>query len=79
MELSIKFFEGENPEEVMKHIDAFVDMTHDIAQSSHGKWEKVDDTKCRCSSCKKVFLIAAYPNGGDKNYCPNCGAKMDKE
>lgn len=48
-------------------------------EEKHGKWEQADDTKCRCSSCKKVFLIAVYPNGGDKNYCPNCGARMDLE
>ena len=51
----------------------------DVQKVKYGKWEQVDDTKCRCSSCKKVFLIAVYPNGGDKNYCPNCGAKMDLE
>lgn len=38
------------------------------------KW--VDDTKCRCSNCDIIALIGLYPHG-DKNYCPNCGAKMD--
>ena len=42
----------------------------------HGQWEQVDDTKCRCSSCSAIAFIALYPNGADKNYCPNCGAKM---
>lgn len=52
-------------------------LTADVQEVKHGKWKQVDDTKCRCSNCKKVFLIAVYPNGGEKNYCPNCGAKMD--
>lgn len=42
----------------------------------HGHWEQVDDTKCRCSHCDIIALIGLYPHG-DKNYCPNCGAKMD--
>ena len=44
----------------------------------HGRWEQVDDTKCRCSRCDIIALIGLYPHG-DKNYCPNCGAKMDEE
>ena len=44
----------------------------------HGHWEQVDDTKCRCSNCDIIALIGLYPHG-DKNYCPNCGAKMDEE
>lgn len=44
----------------------------------HGHWEQVDDTKCRCSRCDIIALIGLYPHG-DKNYCPNCGAKMDEE
>ena len=43
----------------------------------HGHWTQVDDTKCRCSRCDIIALIGLYPHG-DKNYCPNCGAKMDK-
>ena len=43
----------------------------------HGHWEQVDDTKCRCSHCDIIALIGLYPHG-DKNYCPNCGAKMYK-
>ena len=73
MELSIKFFEGENPEEVMKHIDAFVDMTHDIAQSSHGKWNiNPDGYYPYCSCCKQE-----PKDGVMTKYCPNCGAIMD--
>lgn len=44
----------------------------------HGRWTQVDKNKCECSNCGIVVLIAVYPHG-NKNYCPNCGAKMDGE
>lgn len=50
----------------------------DVEPVVHGHWEQVDDTKCRCSRCDIIALIGLYPHG-DKNYCPNCGAKMDGE
>ena len=50
----------------------------DVAPVVHWHWEQVDDTKCRCSRCDIIALIGLYPHG-DKNYCPNCGAKMDEE
>lgn len=50
----------------------------DVAPVVHGRWTQVDDTKCRCSNCDIIALIGLYPHG-DKNYCPNCGAKMDGE
>lgn len=48
----------------------------DVAPVVHGRWIQVDATKCRCSHCDIIALIALYPHG-DKNFCPNCGAKMD--
>lgn len=50
----------------------------DVKPVVHGHWKQVDETKCRCSNCDIIALIGLYPHG-DKNYCPNCGAKMDKE
>lgn len=44
----------------------------------NGRWIRVDDTKCKCSECEVITLIAQYPHGS-KNFCPNCGAKMDLE
>lgn len=50
---------------------------YDVAPVRHGHWEQVDDTKCKCSVCDVITYIAQYPIGANKNYCPNCGAKMD--
>lgn len=49
----------------------------DVVPVMHGRWIQVDSTKCRCSHCDIIALIALYPHG-DKNFCPNCGAKMDR-
>lgn len=42
----------------------------------HGKWIMHDDEilglDCECSRCHILTF-------GDSPYCPNCGAKMDKE
>lgn len=50
----------------------------DVAPVVHARWTQVDETKCRCSNCDIIALIGLYPHG-DKNFCPNCGAKMDEE
>lgn len=39
----------------------------------HGYWIEGLDGSCMCSECGKV---SRYEIG---HYCPNCGAKMDKE
>ncbi len=46
-------------------------------QQKMGKWIRVDKDKCKCDQCEVISFIAMYPNG-DKNYCPNCGAKMQE-
>lgn len=51
--------------------------TEDFVPVKHGHWIQIDKNKCECSNCGIIVLIAVYPHG-DKNYCPNCGAKMDK-
>lgn len=52
--------------------------TEDFAPVKHGHWRQVDESKCECSNCGIIALIGLYPHG-DKNYCPNCGAKMMQE
>ena len=59
----------------------------DVAEVRHGKWIGIDSSfwkpthssdipvfrkTYRCSECRRRTAIA-------ENYCPNCGAKMDKE
>ena len=47
----------------------------DVAEVRHGRWLCVDtDTEqfFLCNRCKKREYW-------ESNYCPNCGAKMDKE
>lgn len=41
----------------------------------HGRWIRQDDTFTRymCSECE------SKNHAGHENFCPNCGAKMDKE
>lgn len=43
-----------------------------------GYWIRVDKDKCKCDQCEVISFIGMYPNG-DINYCPNCGAKMERE
>ena len=59
----------------------------DVAPVVHGRWIGIDSSfwkpthsgdisvfrkTYRCSECRRRTAIA-------ENYCPNCGAKMDKE
>ena len=55
----------------------------DVAPVVHARWETPDgitrelDT---CSVCNWVNLTGAHCNGFNYlRYCPNCGARMDKE
>ena len=41
-----------------------------------GKWINGDCEGGNCSICGKYY--AFYPESGDFNYCPNCGAKMQE-
>ena len=48
----------------------------DVAEVKHGKWIKAGCSEkygnANCSEC-------GYWDWSDCNYCPECGAKMDKE
>lgn len=53
----------------------------DVAPVRHGRWTDPEDdggyTSWYCSLCNHpVGTIGGYPNW---KYCPNCGARMDKE
>ena len=47
--------------------------TADVQKVKHGKWKKNGNGR-DCSECDFKY----YANGGLFNYCPKCGAKMDK-
>ena len=51
-----------------------------IKSERHGEWEVIikteDEMQARCSECKMVYFLGM---GRNPNYCPNCGAKMDKK
>lgn len=52
----------------------------DVAPVRHGRWNDINPAVlkpgvnwvCRCSEC-------GCPQDYKHNYCPNCGARMDKE
>lgn len=69
-----------SPEETADYLAEYLDdiPAADVAPVKHGRWRQVDESKCECSNCGIVALIGLYPHG-DKNYCPNCGAKMMQE
>ena len=54
--------------------------TADVQEVRHGKWLPTShpDQK-RCSVCDVISFIALYPCINKADYCPHCGAKMDKE
>jgi hypothetical protein len=57
--------------------------TADVAEVKHGKWI-ADRSSCvsvefKCSKCSYSFVDGDPYAQCKLNYCPNCGAKMDKE
>lgn len=56
--------------------------TADVQEVRHGKWiyvnEDLDWADCKCSECGYTDL---FENCTESfyNFCPECGAKMDKE
>ena len=48
--------------------------TADVQEVRHGDWIKSKNER-KCSICGYFY----FTNTKSFNYCPNCGAKMDKE
>lgn len=53
-----------------------INQSADVAPVVHGRWEKCDNLKPKCSVCGEYHLYA-WSDYRKCNYCPNCGAKMD--
>ena len=58
----------------------------DVAEVRHGRWVPSDtgggepDEAYICSECGEPWtLIDGNPAENNMRYCPNCGARMDKE
>ena len=55
----------------------------DVAEGRHGKWVEYPRAHYfKCSECKYTvpYRKAIFVNGNrEYDYCPSCGARMDKE
>lgn len=54
----------------------------DVVPVVHGKWKKIGvwGRVYRCNQCGNFLDFDGVNAGrGDANFCPHCGAKMDKE
>lgn len=80
MERIVKYIKREDAQEIVKRTNgdyaaAFAEIARlpaaDVAEVRHGRWIKY---KCfdECSECYAMTILR-------HNYCPNCGARMDKE
>ena len=62
----------------IKEIDLKDIPAADVAPVRYGRWEK-RGSKWQCTNCKVLMSIDGTPQENLLYYCPNCGAKMDKE
>ena len=58
--------------------------TVDAVEVVHGEWSTIEDDYCgltalKCSECNQEYWFEEEPPMKIYNYCPNCGAKMDRE
>ena len=55
--------------------------TADVRENVHGKWLMSDVSKLRpymCSRCGSLYDVDTVMGKIVWNYCPNCGAKMER-
>lgn len=60
------------------------ELTADVQEVRHGKWiydgSDIGWANYKCSFCGECFVLeAGTPQENEYNFCPHCGAKMDKE
>lgn len=78
---------AEYPDDVLTHCDIEATPTIDARPVVHGKWKPVRyTTYCSCGKSYETYHYlctacnhVAYAQPYGLKYCPNCGAKMDKE
>lgn len=64
----------------IKEIDLKDIPAADVVEVRHERWERVIPTKSAAKWSTKVSCSNCHSVGYMRyNYCPNCGAKMDKE
>lgn len=67
----------ENVGEIVTLQDFDNQITEDVQEVKHGKWvstvNALGEIEYHCSKCDNYLIFLLY------NFCPNCGAKMDKE
>lgn len=51
----------------------------DVAPVRHGRWAYGEDVDIQCSICGHDAYTEGDYRQVKTNYCPNCGARMDKE
>ena len=58
----------------------------DVAEVRHGKWIDLHDEDVlyeqtyKCSVCGECFVLeTGTPQENEYNYCPHCGAKMNRK
>ena len=63
-----------------RDIDADAPTIDPESLRQRGRWEKatLNGYLC-CSACKDVYIYEDWLADGKWSFCPNCGAKMDKE
>lgn len=64
--------------EVRPLLDSIHELPPAIPQPKIGHWIRIDKDKLKCSECGVIHLIAQYPTG-KIDWCPNCGARMEKK
>lgn len=76
---------ADNCKDCMKRFFTYTHIlpTADVAKVKHGKWEEeylgYGTYRYRCSECNSTFGEDAINEFHHKNYCSNCGARMDLE
>ena len=50
--------------------------TVDAVEVVHGRWFFLNDYQSKCTKCFEIMWV---DHDNEPNYCPNCGAKMDRE